>query len=111
MRTILTLALAILAVPSFAKAMFRLSWVAALVLLRRELLRRGRDLRLVGMRDRTRQVYAVNRLDAVLPEQGEVVEAEPIRLRHRILPAAGPLCAAPPRALSSGRDLHVGERA
>lgn len=53
---------------------------AALVLLRRELLRRGGDLRLAGMRDRTRQVYAVNRLDAVLPQQREREEAEPIRL-------------------------------
>jgi anti-anti-sigma regulatory factor len=41
---------------------------AALVVLRRALLRDGRDLRLSGLRDRPRQLYAVNRLDGVLPE-------------------------------------------
>lgn len=40
---------------------------AALVVLRRALLRDGRDLRLSGLRDRPRQLYAVNRLDGVLP--------------------------------------------
>ncbi|HMB96014.1 MAG TPA: STAS domain-containing protein [Tepidisphaeraceae bacterium] len=40
---------------------------ARLVLLRRELLRRGRDLRLVGLRDRVQKVYEVNRLASVLP--------------------------------------------
>ena len=41
---------------------------AALVLLRRDLLRDGRDLRLAGMRDRTEQVYTINRLGSVLPK-------------------------------------------
>jgi ABC-type transporter Mla MlaB component len=40
---------------------------ARLVLLRRELLRRGCDLRLIGLRDRVQKLYHVNRLDAVLP--------------------------------------------
>jgi len=40
---------------------------AALVVLRRKLLRDGRDLRLSGLRDRPRQLYAVNRLGGVLP--------------------------------------------
>jgi anti-anti-sigma regulatory factor len=40
---------------------------ARLVLLRRELLRRGRDLRLVGLRDRAARLYEVSRLEAVLP--------------------------------------------
>jgi ABC-type transporter Mla MlaB component len=40
---------------------------ARLVLLRRELLRRGCDLRLVGLRDRVQKLYKVNRLDDVLP--------------------------------------------
>jgi anti-anti-sigma regulatory factor len=40
---------------------------ARLVILRRELLRHGRDLRLVGLRDRVRKVYDVNRLSSVLP--------------------------------------------
>jgi anti-anti-sigma regulatory factor len=40
---------------------------AQLVLLRRSLLRIGRDLCLTGLRDRTAGVYAVNRLDKVLP--------------------------------------------
>jgi anti-anti-sigma regulatory factor len=40
---------------------------AQLVLLRRSLLRTGRDLCLTGLRDRTAGVFQVNRLDAVLP--------------------------------------------
>jgi anti-anti-sigma regulatory factor len=40
---------------------------ARLVLLRRELLRRGRDLRLTGLHERVARLYEFNRLDAVLP--------------------------------------------
>jgi MFS superfamily sulfate permease-like transporter len=40
---------------------------AQLILLRRALLREGRDLRLDGLRDRTATVYQINRLDLVLP--------------------------------------------
>jgi MFS superfamily sulfate permease-like transporter len=40
---------------------------ARLVLLRRLLLRNGRDLRLVNLRDRAASVYHVNRLAGVLP--------------------------------------------
>lgn len=40
---------------------------ATLVLLRRALRREGRDLRLTGLRSRTRHMYHVNRLDGVLP--------------------------------------------
>ena len=41
---------------------------AELILLRRSLLRGGRDLRLTGLRDRAAGVYEVNRLQEVLPE-------------------------------------------
>jgi anti-anti-sigma regulatory factor len=49
---------------------------ARLVLLRRELLQSGRDVRITGLRQRARQLFEVHRLDSVLPlvEQG-VVEA------------------------------------
>jgi anti-anti-sigma regulatory factor len=40
---------------------------ARLVLLRRFLLKTGRDLRLVNLRDRAANVYQVNRLAGVLP--------------------------------------------
>ena len=40
---------------------------AQLVLLRRALLRTGRDLRLVGLQDRTAHLYDINRLWRVLP--------------------------------------------
>lgn len=42
---------------------------ARLVLLRRALLRRGRDLKLTGLRDRTAMLYEVNRLESVLPAE------------------------------------------
>jgi len=41
--------------------------LARLVLLRRELLRRGRDLRIVGLRGRARALYDISRLDRLLP--------------------------------------------
>lgn len=41
---------------------------AALIALRRRLLRDGRDLRLAGLRDRTHVVYQVNRLETILPK-------------------------------------------
>jgi anti-anti-sigma regulatory factor len=40
---------------------------AQLILLRRSLLRSGRDLCLTGLRDRTAGLFEVNRLAAVLP--------------------------------------------
>jgi len=40
---------------------------AHLILLRRRLLRNGRDLRLTGLRERAQRVYEVNRLMEVLP--------------------------------------------
>lgn len=40
---------------------------ARLVLLRRSLLKEGRDLRLANLRDRAAGLFEVNRLDAVLP--------------------------------------------
>jgi anti-anti-sigma regulatory factor len=40
---------------------------AEFILLRRSLLRTGRDLCLTGLRDRTASVFTVNRLDKVLP--------------------------------------------
>jgi hypothetical protein len=42
---------------------------ARLVLLRRALLRSGRDLRLVGLHGRAAGVYEVNRLGRVLPRE------------------------------------------
>ena len=42
---------------------------AGLVLLRRMLLKRGRDLRLEGLEGRAASVYKLNRLAAVLPRQ------------------------------------------
>ena len=42
---------------------------ARLVLLRRDLLRDGRDLRLCGLTRRTANLWRINRLAAVLPEQ------------------------------------------
>ena len=40
---------------------------AALVVLRKKLLRDGRDLRVSGLRDRAENVFNVNRLQTVLP--------------------------------------------
>lgn len=40
---------------------------ARLVLLRRQLRKQGRDLRLRGLRDRTEVLYHLNRLGSVLP--------------------------------------------
>jgi ABC-type transporter Mla MlaB component len=40
---------------------------ARLVLLRRELRRQGRDLKLVGLRARAEKLYEINRLSQVLP--------------------------------------------
>jgi hypothetical protein len=42
---------------------------ARLVLLRKQLIRQGRDLRLTGLRGRLRGVYEVNRLQEVLPTE------------------------------------------
>lgn len=48
---------------------------ARLVLLRRELLRRGGDLRLCGLRCRAARLYQVSRLDHVLPLAGSCEES------------------------------------
>ena len=40
---------------------------ARLILLRRELLRRGRDLRLMGLRGNAAKLYEISRLETVLP--------------------------------------------
>jgi anti-anti-sigma regulatory factor len=48
---------------------------AALVLLRRQLLAQGRDLRLEGLGGRAYQVYCVNRLETVLPQVKEQASA------------------------------------
>jgi hypothetical protein len=52
---------------------------AALVLLRRQLLAQGRDLRLEGLGGRAYQVYCVNRLETVLPqlEEASVMRISP----------------------------------
>jgi anti-anti-sigma factor len=42
---------------------------ARLILLRRQLLRQGRDLRLVGLRARAARLYEINRLEHVLPRE------------------------------------------
>lgn len=44
---------------------------ARLVVLRRHLLRRGRDLTVSGLRDRALWLYAISRLDLVLPQEPE----------------------------------------
>ena len=43
------------------------SALARLVLLRRELRRQGRDLKLIGLSSRAEKLYEINRLTAVLP--------------------------------------------
>jgi anti-anti-sigma factor len=43
------------------------SALARLVLLRRELRRQGRDLKLIGLRSRAEKLYQINRLALVLP--------------------------------------------
>jgi ABC-type transporter Mla MlaB component len=66
---------AVLAIPHWRTVVLDLSRseeattsaFARLVILRRELLSRGRDLQLVGMRDRVKQMYDLNRLSRVLP--------------------------------------------
>ena len=45
--------------------------LARLVVLRRELLRRGRDLRIVGLVGRARALYEISRLENVLPQAAE----------------------------------------
>lgn len=61
---------------------------ARLVLLRRELLTAGRDLRLTNLRARAADVYKVNRLTAVLPvrdaERMPVVAAGPTAVLERL---------------------------
>lgn len=42
---------------------------ARLVILRRDLLKKGRDLRLSGLRDRAASIYRISRLNSVLPLQ------------------------------------------
>ncbi|QOV89694.1 hypothetical protein [Humisphaera borealis] len=44
---------------------------ATLVVLRRRLLKHGRDLRVVGLRDRAQWVYTISRLEQVLPRHIE----------------------------------------
>jgi ABC-type transporter Mla MlaB component len=48
--------------------------LAAIILLRRTLMGRGRDLHLAGLSGRPLQLYQVNRLDAVLPRVDAEVE-------------------------------------
>ena len=45
--------------------------LARLIVLRRELLRRGRDLRIVGLHGRARALYEISRLENVLPLAGQ----------------------------------------
>lgn len=47
---------------------------ATLVVLRRRLLRHGRDLRVAGLRDRAQWVYTISRLNQVLPQHTPPVE-------------------------------------
>lgn len=41
--------------------------LARLVLLRRELLKRGRELRIAGLQGKAKALYDINRLDNILP--------------------------------------------
>lgn len=59
---------------------------ARLVLLRREMLLAGRDIRLAGLRGRPSQLFEVHRLQTVLPRiselpTGQTSQPEPARLR------------------------------
>ena len=54
---------------------------ARLVLLRRELLKVGRDVQITGLRERARQLFEVHRLDNVLPLI-EVEKAESFKPWH-----------------------------
>ena len=49
---------------------------ATLVVLRRQLLREGRDLRVSGLRERAQYVYAISRLTNVLPQECEGTDAD-----------------------------------
>lgn len=53
---------------------------ARLVLLRRQLLRRGRDVVVSGLRDRALWVYVISRLDQVLPQYLEPAQQPPAPL-------------------------------
>jgi anti-anti-sigma regulatory factor len=48
---------------------------ARLVLLRRELLQSGRDVRLAGLRSRAARLFEVHRLDSILPRMAELPPA------------------------------------
>ena len=47
--------------------------LARLILLRRNLLQRGGDLRIVGLTGRARALYEINRMTHLLPNQQELV--------------------------------------
>lgn len=57
---------------------------ARLVLLRRELLKTGRDLRLAGLHDRPARLFEVHRLDGVLPRIGDAPSTSQSRSDVRI---------------------------
>jgi len=48
---------------------------ARLVLLRRELLQSGRDVRLAGLQSRAARLFEVHRLDSILPRMAELPPA------------------------------------
>ena len=52
------------------------SALARLILLRKDLLHRGRDLQLVGLRGRAKVLYEICRLDGILPHAGTGLEGE-----------------------------------
>ena len=49
--------------------------ISRLVLLRRELLQSGRDVRLAGLQSRAARLFEVHRLDSILPRQAELPPA------------------------------------
>lgn len=56
---------------------------ATLVVLRRRLLRHGRDLRVSGLRDRAQWVYTISRLGGVLPQEAtDPLDGAPSPLRR-----------------------------
>ena len=56
---------------------------ARLILLRRELLKTGRDVQIVGLKARAGRLFEVHRLEAVLPQVSELPAAVQKRAQAR----------------------------
>jgi anti-anti-sigma regulatory factor len=60
---------------------------ARLVILRRELLQAGRDIRLAGLQGRPARLFEVHRLESVLPQLTNLPASAPAPRRHHSRPA------------------------